>query len=198
MGLSDVTRLSFLDRLRNPDDRSVWSAFHERYGQLLYRYARARGATHVDAEDVVQEVEMQLFRSIGGFEYDTQRGRFRAYLRAAVIYSLGRRANRQARQPTAVDPLDLRIIASGHETELDEQWSREWRAQQIRWAVKCVSDDFKPTTMSAFELHVLNGHSVLETAETLNISKWRVYRARDKVLQRVREKLRELESEDVG
>jgi hypothetical protein len=80
-GQSDSTRATFLLRLRDRKDEITWQRFHKRYGELLYRYARSRGASVVDAEDIVQDVEMALFKALDGFEYDGtkgQRGQTRA------------------------------------------------------------------------------------------------------------------------
>ncbi len=196
MDSSQATRVSFLNRLRDVHDGPSWSLFRERYGQMLYQYARARGASHADADDAVQEVQMQLVKSIGQFEYDPARGRFRAYLRTAILHALSRRARRQSRQPASVDPDGLHHVRDNGHDASDAVWNREWDRQQLRWAVRLARDEFEHMTMHAFELHAIVGFSVNETAETLGISKWRVYRARERVSQRVRAILTDLAQED--
>ena len=193
MSSADKTHPSFLLRLRDRADKLSWPEFHERYGHMLYRYARARGAGHADAEDVVQDVEMQLFQAIEGFEYDARRGRFRAYLRAAVIHALSRRADRAARQPIGLDPRAFNHLATQNEAVADEIWEAEWQLHRLRWAVQSIAGEFEPVALKAFEIHVLAGCAVRETADKLGISKWRVYRARDRVLKRLKEKLAELD-----
>jgi RNA polymerase sigma-70 factor (ECF subfamily) len=92
MSSFDSTRVTLLLRLRDRTDALGWKEFHERYGELLYRYARRRGASAVDAEDVVQDIELSLLKAMDGFEYDASKGRFRAYLRTAVVREMGRRS----------------------------------------------------------------------------------------------------------
>ena len=104
MPRSDTTRMTFLMRLRDRSDTLTWEQFNERYGELLYCYARKRGASHDDAEDVVQEVIMSLFKAMEGFEYDTRKGRFRGYLRTAVVHAMGRRAQKEAKQAKPLVP----------------------------------------------------------------------------------------------
>lgn len=193
MSSADKTHPSFLLRLRERADKLSWPEFHERYGHMLYRYARARGAVHADAEDVVQDVEMQLFQAIEGFEYDARRGRFRAYLRTAVIHALSRRADRAARQPIGLDPRACDHLATPDEAVADEIWEAEWQLHRLRWALQSIAGEFEPVVLKAFEMHVLAECAVSETADRLGISKWRVYRARDRVLNRLREKLAELD-----
>ncbi len=193
MSDTDSTRLTLLLRLRDRRDQLSWQEFHDRYGQLLYRYARARGASHADAEDAVQDVELNLFRALQGFEYDVGKGRFRAYLRAAVVHSLARRADRQARQPVALDPDKFDYLASQAEAAADERWEREWQLHKLRWALRVIAAEFEPVTLRAFEMHVLGNRSVDETAQALGLRKGSVYQARSRVLKRLRERLATLD-----
>jgi RNA polymerase sigma factor (sigma-70 family) len=189
MSHADTTHLTFLLRLRDRADKLSWQEFHERYGQLLYRYARGRGANHADAEDIVQEVEMYLFKAVSGFEYDARKGRFRAYLRSAVIHALGRRASKEAREPAGFDPQAFDYLASHREASADTRWEREWQLHRLRWAMCSVAERFEPVTLKAFEMHVLAGRSVEQTANELGLSKASVYQAKSRVLKSLRERL---------
>ncbi len=192
----DSTRLTFIMRLRDRADTLSWQEFHERYGQLLYRYARARGAGHADAEDVIQEVELYLFKAMDGFEYDVRKGRFRAYLRAAVVHAMGRRASREARQPAVLDPQNFDYLAGQTEASADARWEREWQLHRLRWAMRAIADEFEPHTLKAFELHVLADRPVADVATELGLSTASVYQARSRVLKRLKERLAELDPDE--
>ena len=191
----DSTRLTLLLRLRDRSDKLSWGEFHERYGELLYRYARVRGALHADAEDIVQEVELSLFKAIDGFEYDARKGRFRGYLRSAVVHALGRRTSKQAREHAGFDPGVLDCLAAERDASTDGQWDREWRLHRLRWALRSVAGEFEEKTLRAFQAHALGGLSVDETAETLGLSKASVYQAKSRVLKRLKERLDSLDSD---
>ncbi len=191
----DSTRLTLLIRLRDRSDEFSWEEFHDRYGELLYRYARSRGALHPDAEDIVQEVEMSLFKAIDGFEYDARKGRFRGYLRSAVVHALGRRAAKYAREHAGFDPSALDCLAAERDASSDGQWEREWQLHRLRWALRSVADEFEEKTLQAFQAHALGGMSVEETAEKLELSKASVYQAKSRVLKRVKERLDALDSD---
>jgi len=194
MSQSDRTHPSFLLRLRDRTDELGWPEFHERYGHLLYRYARARGASHTDAEDVVQDVEMQFFQAIDGFEYDARKGRFRAYLRSAVVHALARRASRQARQPVQLEPHTFDHLAAQRAAAADDDWEIEWQLNRLRAALRAIAGELETSALKAFEMHVLAGRPVVETAEKLGVSKWVVYRAKNRILARVRAQLAEMDS----
>ena len=149
------------------------------------------GAKHDDAEDIVQEVEMYLFKALDGFEYDAQRGRFRTYLRSAVVHAMGRRANKQARQPASLDPQTFDYLANGQEASNDARWEREWQLHRLRWAMRSIASEFEPSTLHVFELHVLAGRSAAETAEAVGVSAATVYQAKSRVLKRLRDRLAE-------
>lgn len=185
----DSTRATLLLRLRDRRDSLSWQAFHDRYGELLYRYARRRGASAVDAEDIVQEVELSLLKALDGFEYDASKGRFRAYLRTAVVRAMGRRADKNNRQGELVDPANFDYIAAVEDTDADERWEREWRSHRLRWALRTIAGDFEEVTINAFRMHVLAGRSVEETAADLGIKPASVYQAKSRVLKRVKEQL---------
>ncbi|HUU84068.1 MAG TPA: sigma-70 family RNA polymerase sigma factor [Phycisphaerae bacterium] len=189
----DSTRVSLLLRLRNRTDQLSWQAFHQRYGELLFRYARKRGASATDAEDIVQDVEMYLFKAMEGFEYDAGKGRFRSYLRSAVIHAMGRRAAREAKQGTPLDPHSFDHLAARTDADNDAQWEHEWRMHRLRWALRSIAGEFEETTLQAFQLHVLAGRPVTETADEVGISKASVYQAKSRVLKRLRNCLQTLD-----
>jgi RNA polymerase sigma factor (sigma-70 family) len=189
----DSTRATLLLRLRDRTDSLSWQEFHDRYGQLLFRYARQRGASPVDAEDIVQEVALSLLKALDGFEYDAAKGRFRAYLRVAVIRAMGRRAKKEAKQGELVDPRNFDYMSAVRDADSDAHWEREWRAHRLRWALRVVAGNFEPVTIDAFRMHVLAGKSVAETAEALEISADSVYQAKSRVLKQVKRRLDELD-----
>jgi len=193
---SDTTRMTFLMRLRDRSDSLSWEQFNERYGELLYRYARKRGASHSDAEDVVQEVVMNLFKAMDGFEYDVRKGRFRGYLRTAVVHAMGRRAQKDAKQAKPLDPQVFDFISAEKDSSADARWEQEWRLHRLRWALRKVASEFEPITLQAFELHALRGVTVEEAAQQLGMSKASVYQAKSRVLRRVKEQLDTLDPDE--
>jgi len=190
-----TTHLSFLDRLRDRANPVAWTEFNNQYRDLLYGYARRRGASHLEAEDVAQEVTMYLFKAMERFEYDAARGRFRGYLRCAVANALSRRQTRKARMEKYVSPESLEALSQGL-NEKDEEWEHEWRLHQLRQALQSVSSEFESTTLEAFRLHALAGRSVDETANVLGLSKGSVYQAKCRVLKRLKEQIEQFDIDD--
>ena len=80
----DTTRPSLLIRIRNREDQAAWVTFDHIYRPMLYRFAQSRRLGHEDAEDVVQHCMSAIQEHIGRFDYDPDRGRFKAWLRTMV------------------------------------------------------------------------------------------------------------------
>ena len=190
-----TTRISFLHRLQDRADQRSWGEFHERYGELLYRYAQGRGATHSDAEEVVQEVEMYVFKAMDRFSYDARKGRFRSYLRASVIHALGRRSAKRSRQEVALDPHMLESLAQDS-NEVDEEWEREWRRQRLRSALRSIAGEVEPITLEAFRIYALEDQPAAEVAKQLGISTDTVWQAKSRVLKRLRERVAAMPDDD--
>jgi len=183
-----TTRLSFLGRLRNRSAARDWAEFDGRYRALLYGYARRRGASHIEAEDIVQEVMMFVFKAMDRFQYDPNKGRFRGYLRTAVTHAMARRASVRARQEPNLDPEGLAALANVDDSA-DAEWEREWQLHRLRQAMRSIAGEFEPTTLEAFRLHVLAGWPVDDTARHLGLSPASVYQAKSRVLKRLKERI---------
>ena len=78
------TSTTLLRQLRdNPLDGAAWDRFVERYGLLVYRWCRHWGLQEADADDVSQNVLVELLRQMRSFTYDPS-GSFRAWLRTVA------------------------------------------------------------------------------------------------------------------
>jgi RNA polymerase sigma-70 factor (ECF subfamily) len=72
------TSESLLGRLhRNPGDPESWNEFVRRYGRRIYSWCRGWSLQDADAEDVTQNVLIEIARQMGTFTYDRTRS-FRA------------------------------------------------------------------------------------------------------------------------
>jgi len=189
-----TTRVSFLDRLRDRSTQRGWVEFDERYRELLIRYAQRRGASLAEAEDIAQDVGLSLFKALENFQYDKERGKFRSYLRTAVVHALARRANRAARAG-AVTPAEILDFVADPQDATDAEWEREWQLHRLRSSLRSLAKEFEPMTLEAFRLHVLADWNAEETAALLHMSKAGVYQAKSRVLKRLKERIASLDAE---
>ena len=90
--MSTDIELQLIERLR-AQDPSVIEALMEKYGARLYRVAFGITRSHGDAEEVVQDVFLTLFRKIDSFEGRAALGTwlYRVASNSALIRRRGKR-----------------------------------------------------------------------------------------------------------
>jgi RNA polymerase sigma-70 factor (ECF subfamily) len=145
-----ATRASLLSRLRDPADDAAWREFQACYGELILRYARARGLSQCDAEDIHQIVLLGLCRSLRGFHYTPSRGRFRDYLGRVVKNAVARSITRQRPAPVSLDATGRAAEVAARD-EADGLWEREWRNHHLRTAMAEVRRTFEARSITLFE-----------------------------------------------
>jgi RNA polymerase sigma-70 factor, ECF subfamily len=201
------TRPSLLVRLRNRDDSEAWQRgweeFYGLYQALIFRYARKRGLSAEDAEDVVQEIVVGVARRIPEFRYDPAVGSFKTWLyricRNKVVDHV-RRRERLVRGPVVSAGNDaswLLKIPDRNVLQPDQAWELTWETSLRQIALEQVARRVKPMTMRLYLYHVIDGHDVATTvlhiadpkvtAESVHLAKHRVQRLLDETLQRLRQ-----------
>lgn len=179
-----------LARVRDGADTDAWQQFHALYAPLLYRYARARGLSRADAEEVRDQCLLVVSRKIPDFEYDKRKGGFKNWLyriaSGKVIDWLRKRRECAA---------DTRLMAELRDPgpAPDEVWERHWKNQHLRYCVEQIHGTLSESVYQAFHLLVFEECSVDEVCERLDMNANQVYKAKSRVLKRIREKLAELD-----
>ena len=171
-----------VDRLRG-GDRSAFQELHARYSRQILHYV-ARRLNGSDAEDVTQEVFLNVYRSIASFRGESSLG--------AWIYGVARRtvASRFKRRvlplhslddlPGFEEGLEPRLQHTDHPESLLQLAERMDRMQR---AFGRLSEE----QWQIFRMRHLEGRPIREIARDLNKTedavKSNLYRARKAVLQ---------------
>ena len=189
------TRASLLVRIQDPDNRTAWQEFVEIYRPVIYRLARNRGFQDADAQDLVQCVLVSVSRSID--QWDAARHtRFRSWLntitRNAIVDAVRRR---KPDLPAGGSAVVQRLQQQPEETTRDEI-RMEYRRQIFRRAADEIRVEFSADIWQAFQLTMIERLSVSDTARLLEKSVGAIYAARGRVMQRLRQRVLELENVD--
>jgi RNA polymerase sigma-70 factor, ECF subfamily len=182
------TRITLLARLRATEDAEAWRTFVDLYTPLVYRFCRSRGLQDADARDVSQQVLAIVHQSIGRFEYDRQRGRFRNWLGAVTAHEITRQ-QRKDRRPGKGAGEGLAETAAQIESTADPLWIEEFNGYIFQCALERVQQEFEPLVWQAFDLTWLKDVKPGQAAEQLGKPAAWVYKARYRVLQRLRKEL---------
>ena len=168
----DKTRVTLIDKLKDPEDNSAWQDFHDLYGNLIIGWARRLGASDALAHDILQESMITLLRLMQTFEYDTDRGSFRSFLKTISrrrTIDAFRREGKYVAIEDDLDNLDPDKCESDapDSPEMDNVWLRGVLAK----ALKQAFDKIDQKTYKAFCMYVLNETSAEEVIRRMNIKR---------------------------
>jgi RNA polymerase sigma-70 factor (ECF subfamily) len=106
----------------DPRDAATWAKIVDRYGPLIYGWARARRLGHEDAEDVMLNVLTRLLTVLETFEYDRSRS-FRGFLCRVTQRAVSDFLDVQRRQPSGGKGAAV-VAALEAEEARSELWQR--------------------------------------------------------------------------
>lgn len=176
-----TTSLPLLGRMRVRTDQASWAEFVDLYAPLLYRWNVASGLQPADAQEIVQEVLIEVHRQIGRF--DRRRpGAFRAWLRAITLHKI-----------RALRRLQGRVAAVGGESldtlpdpGADFAWGERYAEDLFRRACEMVRSHVTEPTWKMFMEGYVERVPVATVAARHGVSKNAVYIAQCRCLAKVR------------
>ncbi|MES3036230.1 MAG: sigma-70 family RNA polymerase sigma factor [Gemmatimonadota bacterium] len=142
-----------LPRIAAGDERAVRDCV-SRYGPLVWSLARRWSPDGSDAEDAVQEIFIDLWRTAA--RYDAARTSEAGWVAMIARRRLIDRARRRERLPVMESIPDDFDVASESERDLD----REWRAEQAR----AILRELPPAQRRMLELSLVHGRTHDEIA----------------------------------
>ena len=183
------TQHSLLLRARTGEEEA-WKDLTDLYRPLIIGWLNRQGVPAVDLEDLSQDVLLSVVKHLPSFEHSGHRGAFRSWLRTIVCsrttdYWRAIGANTQASGGSGATAA-LQQIADP-DSDLNRQWDEEHDRYVLGCLVDLVEGEFEPATLQAFRRLALDGAGGAEVAEELGMSVAAVYRAKSRVLQRIRQ-----------
>jgi RNA polymerase sigma factor (sigma-70 family) len=191
------TRVTLLGRLiAAPNDPAAWTEFTEWYGRKIYFWCKAWGLQEADAQDVAQEVFLNLATRMHAFRYDPQ-GSFHAWLKTVTRNAwhdyLARR--RKPGRGSGLDSAMERLAAIEAREDLTRRLAEAFDEELLREAAARIRLRVEPRTWDAFHLLAIEGQSGAEVAKRLEMKVATVFVARCKVQRMLREEVMRLERE---
>ncbi len=194
-GPESKTRSTLLGRLAvNPNDEGAWAEFVESYGRRIYAWCRAWGLQESDAQEVTQEVFLNLSVRMREFRYDPARS-FRAWLKTVTHHAWHdylkkqRRPGRGSGSDSAVDRLEQVAAQDDLVLRIDETSDEEL----LKEASVRVRLRVEPRTWQAFELLATEGLSGADVGARLGMKVATVFVARSKVQRMLREEVQRMD-----
>jgi RNA polymerase sigma-70 factor (ECF subfamily) len=189
-----VTTSTILERMKKPDEGTVWAQFHDRFRRPLLAFARRWGLPEPEIEDAVQETLTAFLESYSAGKYDRAKGRLSSWL-FGIAYQqianrrrqLGRRAKHEG---VAGDSIWNDVP---NQEEAEKAWDAEWETSVLEDCLRQARREVADRTFNAFRMVVREGRSPEAVAEELGMSRESVYVAKHRVLKRLAELMQEYE-----
>ncbi len=184
-----ATRASLLVRLRDPRDAAAWTEFVDLYAPLIYNYARKQGLQDADAVDLSQEIISTVAGAVSRLEYDPQRGSFRNWLLKIVWRKLSNWRRAEKNRPRGSGDTGMQHLLESHPeaSGVEADWEADWQRRLFEWACEQVRREVTETTWQAFWRTAIDDQPGKQVAEALGMSVAAVYRARSRVLARLKQ-----------
>jgi len=185
----NTTRASLLLRVRDRGDADAWRTFDAIYRPMLLRFALAKGLQHDAAEEIAQQCMTAVGEHIGSFDYDPQKGRFKAWLRT-MAHNKVRNYFRDRRLAQA-ESGQLRGLEDDGDAP-DETFDKLWMQQHLWHCLGELQREVEPVTYDAFVAYVIEQKSVEEVCNALNIKPNNLYTIKWRMTEKVAERMRML------
>jgi RNA polymerase sigma-70 factor (ECF subfamily) len=179
--------VGLVERLRDGDPAAL-EPLMERYASRVFRVAYGITRSEADAEEVVQDVFLTLFRKIGSFEGRSALGTwiYRVATNAALLKRRGKRAQVEVSLEDCLPTFGEDGHREGDRTLLMADWSdtpeQDFVSRETRAVVSRAIDALPPHYRAVLVLRDVEGLSNEEVAEAIDESvasvKSRLHRAR--------------------
>lgn len=197
---SPSTSASLLLRASEGDGQA-WQRIAQLYAPLVYKWCRRYGLGPEDAADASQETFSTLSQRLETYDPSVSGATFRGWLRTVThnkVMDLHRlRQTPDARGGTAniaaLAELRASESSSAAGTGGGDAPDESDRVEVLRRALVILRPRFEQQTWAAFWRTTVDGCSPDDVADELGISRWSVYKARSRVLHRLRTELEGLE-----
>jgi RNA polymerase sigma-70 factor (ECF subfamily) len=180
-------------RARRPE---AWQRLVLLYGPVIYRWCRRSGLSAEDAADAVQEVLAAVLTHLPGFRRDRPQDSFSGWLAAITRNKVRecyrrRQGRAEARGGTAA-LRQMAEIAQAEPSSENIQPDAQSAACLARRVLDVIRGEFEDRTWQAFWRVSVGGESSADVAADLAMSVAAVYKAKSRVLARLRQVLSEL------
>jgi RNA polymerase sigma-70 factor, ECF subfamily len=190
---ADSTSTGLLQSVQS-HDADAWRRLVRLYGPLVYRWARQAGLQAADAADITQDVFQTVAACVGEFRRCQTGDSFRGWLRAITRNKIGDQFRR----------LQSNVLAKGGTAAMEQMHAVPALSEQAspsdkvcedgllsQGAMALVRSEFEDRTWQAFWKTAAEGRPTADVAQELGMTLQAVYKAKSRVLARLRQELNE-------
>lgn len=192
-----TTRRSLVERVRNSDDSQSWDELINIYRKYIYVIIRSMNIGHQETEEILQNVLVQLWKSLPGFSYQDEQSKFRHWVSKVTrnqvyTYTRARTAHLKRSKRIQDEPVFRNNAAIA--ADVDEAAEREWELFITNTAMDTIKTKFSNNAIRAFKYYS-KGMKVGEISHELSVKEDSVYKYIQRVKVALVEEIKYLKSE---
>lgn len=180
--MSNTTRYTLIQRVKDPNNQHAWSVFTESYSGYITAVLLKVGIVAADVEDIRQDVMLKLWHKLPSFEYVPKQAKFRSWLYRVISNTAYTYLSSQG----AKGKREVSYFQDGGEqsSKLVEMMDEEWKSFICEKALNNIKGVFSEQSIEIFESS-LKGVSVAKLAEKFQLKENTVYRIKNRVKERL-------------
>ncbi len=183
---AELTEKEIIDRVLNGEKR-LYEIIIRRFNPYLYKIGRSYNYNHEDTQDLMQDTFVDAYKSLSNFE---GRSSFKTWIVRIMLNNCYRKKEKlsfknEIMKEDINEYASPMFSASGHRTDYIVQ--NKELGHQIEKALSELPESYR----EVFSLREINGMSVSETSELLNISEGNVKVRLNRSKTMLREKLQQ-------
>lgn len=183
---NETTRSSVLRAVADTDNAAAWERFFDLYAGFVFAFARSKGLSADDADDLVQSVFADLSRTLPTFDYDRNKGKFRSYLLKLVNWRLADKLNLSKRDESlkAAYWNEIKVANSrGSDSALAD---RKWQEAALKEALRRLQPEIRPDHFAAFVESTVEGLDVETVMKLHNLTRDNLYQIRTRLTAKLK------------
>lgn len=189
------TNVILLEKIRENCDLA-WKEFTDYYKPLIVLRGKDRGLKETEIQDLTQEVLFEMYKVKDKFLYDSDKGKFRNFLRTVIDRKAFKIIRKKCRESDDISILNKNSQLTSNDFEkLETNWEMNWQKFTLKRALNHVRDEVSELTFKAFEMCSIKHMDYNKVAEELNIKVDAVYLAKHRVIKRIRSIINHMENE---
>ncbi|MCM8525489.1 MAG: sigma-70 family RNA polymerase sigma factor [Lentisphaeraceae bacterium] len=191
------TRLTLLQRAKNPDDQQAWDEFVKYYHDFIKVVLAQMNLNQKDSDDLIQEILLKIWKSLPKMDYDQSRARFRTWLSHLIrnrVIDHFRKVKRLSDKQEMIVEESGNLTPVKSEPEVEQIIQSEWEVYIVKLALERIAGHFSERAIDAFEMS-LDNLPPDEIGEKLGIKGNSVTKLKNRVKQRLIKEIELLRSE---
>jgi RNA polymerase sigma factor (sigma-70 family) len=199
---AQATRESLLEKLQDSGSKDGWEEFYETYSGMILNQAVRKGLSPEEAEDVLQETILSVYKQMPEFTYNPKQGSFKGWLYHLVQWRIADQFRKRTpdsparsenyRPPSAPHTATVERIPDPNDP--DDKWDDQWQRTALDKALERLKRRVKAKHYQIFDLVFVQGRPMREVAKSFGVTVANVYLIRHRLGGLLRREIRAVES----